>query len=86
MPLGAHARDELGISEALTARAVHAALALAASVTAGAALPLAVVALAPALLMSGVVAASSLVFLAGIGALAMALTADVRALFGAVVG
>ena len=46
--LGAHARDELGISEALAARPVQAALYSAASFTAGAALPLVVAALAPA--------------------------------------
>jgi vacuolar iron transporter family protein len=86
MPLGAHARDELGLSEALTARPAQAALASAASFTAGAALPLAVVALARASLMSAVVVGGSLVFLAGLGALAMALPAGVGALFGTVVG
>ena len=45
--MGAHARDELGISEAFTARPVQAALASAASFTAGAALPLLVTAVAP---------------------------------------
>ena len=45
--LGAHARDELGISTTLAARPVQAALASAASFAVGAALPLAVVALAP---------------------------------------
>src|SRR5512132_2018836 len=68
--LGAHARDELGISEQLTARPVQAALASAASFTAGAALPLVVAALSPASLLSAAVAGSSLVFLAGLGALA----------------
>jgi VIT1/CCC1 family predicted Fe2+/Mn2+ transporter len=68
--LGAHARDELGISAALSARPVQAALASAGSFTAGAALPLAVVAVAPAALMGVAVAASSLVFLAGLGTLA----------------
>ncbi len=106
--LGAHARDELGISAALTARPVQAALASAASFTAGAALPLVVIAVAPASLLGVVVAGGSLVFLAGLGALAartggapviasawrvtfwgalaMALTAGVGALFGAAVG
>jgi vacuolar iron transporter family protein len=65
---------------------VQAALASAASFTAGAALPLAVVVLAPASLMSAVVAGSSVVFLAGHGALTMALTTGVSALFGTVVG
>jgi VIT1/CCC1 family predicted Fe2+/Mn2+ transporter len=60
--LGAHARDELGISEQLTARPVQAALASAASFTAGAALPLAVAAMAPAALLTAAVAVSSLVF------------------------
>ena len=68
--LGAHARDELGISEVLSARPVQAALASASSFSVGAALPLAVVALAPpSLLMLGV-SASALVFLALLGALA----------------
>ena len=47
--LGAHARDELGISETLSARPVQAALSSAASFTAGAALPLLVALLAPAM-------------------------------------
>lgn len=68
--LGAHARDELGISEALTARPIQAALASAASFTAGAALPLAAVGVAPASLLGVTVASSSLVFLAALGALA----------------
>ena len=106
--MGAHARDELGISEAFTARPVQASLASAASFTAGAALPLVVAAATPASLLSVTVAVSSLVFLAGLGALAartggapviagawrvtfwgalaMALTAGVGALFGTVVG
>ena len=68
--LGAHARDELGISEVLSARPVQAAIASAASFSVGAALPLAVVALAPpGVLMVGV-SASALVFLALLGALA----------------
>ena len=45
--LGAHARDELGISETMSARPVQAALASAASFAVGAALPLAVTALVP---------------------------------------
>jgi VIT1/CCC1 family predicted Fe2+/Mn2+ transporter len=105
--LGAHARDELGISETLSARPVQAALASAASFTAGAALPLLVVLVVPhgALILG--VAASSLAFLATLGAvaartggapaaagawrvtfwgaLAMALTAGVGALFGTAV-
>ena len=68
--LGAHARDELGISEVLSARPVQAALASAASFSVGAALPLAVVALAPPGVMMVGVSASALVFLALLGALA----------------
>src|SRR5690606_8704181 len=45
--LGAHARDELGISEVMTARPVQAALASAATFAVGAALPMLVVLLAP---------------------------------------
>jgi len=68
--LGAHARDELGISEALTARPVQAALASAGSFTAGAALPLVVASVATTSGLSMTVAGSSLIFLAGLGALA----------------
>lgn len=68
--LGAHARDELGISEAMTARPVQAALASAASFAVGAALPLAVTALAPETSLMFWVAGASLVFLAALGALA----------------
>ncbi len=104
--LGAHVRDELGISEVLSARPVQAALASATSFAVGAALPLAVTALTPADGLTAWVAATSLVFLAllgalaaraggaGIlsgawrvtfwGALAMAITAGVGALVGAV--
>ena len=45
--LGAHARDELGISETTTARPVRAALTSAATFAAGAALPLLVVVINP---------------------------------------
>jgi len=68
--LGAHARDELGITTQLAARPVQAALASAASFTVGAALPLAVTVLAPPALLIPLVAAASLLFLAGLGALA----------------
>ena len=68
--LGAHARDELGINSMIAARPVQAALASAASFTAGAALPLAVAAFAPAPVLSVGVAGSSLLFLAGLGLLA----------------
>jgi VIT1/CCC1 family predicted Fe2+/Mn2+ transporter len=68
--LGAHARDELGISEPTRARPLQAALASAASFASGAALPLAVAAVTPDRALIAAVAATSLVFLAGLGALA----------------
>lgn len=68
--LGAHARDELGISAALSARPVQAALASAASFAIGALLPLAVAALAPPRSLMPWVATASLVFLASLGAVA----------------
>lgn len=102
--LGAHARDELGISEIMTAKPVQAALASAGTFSVGAFLPLLVVLLAPASALLWTVSASSLFFLALLGslsaraggaatltaaarvtfwgALAMALTAGVGALFG----
>lgn len=102
--LGAHARDELGISEVLTARPVQAALASAATFAVGAALPLLIVLVVPVSALVWSVAVSSLTFLALLGALAaraggasvvtaaarvtfwgalaMALTAGVGALFG----
>ena len=102
--LGAHSRDELGISDLTTARPVQAALASAATFSAGAALPLLVVFLVPVSILMWAVAGSSLLFLAVLGALAgntggssiltasvrvtfwgalaMALTAGVGALFG----
>lgn len=105
--LGAHVRDELGMSEALSANPIQAALASAGSFAVGAVLPLAVTALAPAQGLIAWVSATALVFLALLGAmaaraggagmvagvwrvtfwgvLAMAITAGVGALFGAVV-
>ncbi|MGB4467509.1 MAG: VIT family protein [Azovibrio sp.] len=102
--LGAHARDELGISEISTARPVQAAFASAATFSVGASLPLLVVLLLPAASLMWTVPVSSLLFLALLGslaakaggapvlvaawrvtfwgALAMALTAGVGALFG----
>jgi VIT1/CCC1 family predicted Fe2+/Mn2+ transporter len=68
--LGAHVRDELGISDTLSANPVQAALASAASFAVGAGLPLAVIALAPAPSLVVWVAATSLLFLALLGALA----------------
>ena len=68
--LGAHARDELGISATLTARPVQAALASAASFAIGALLPLAVTAVAPDSAVIWWVSGTSLVFLAVLGAMA----------------
>ncbi len=68
--LGAHARDELGISAVLSARPVQAALASAGSFAVGAVLPLAVTALAPQGRLIPWVATASLVFLASLGAVA----------------
>lgn len=103
--LGAHARDELGITDTLSARPVQAALSSAASFSVGAALPLAVTAVLPAAGLIPWVSGASLVFLVLLGAiaaraggasplvgalrvgfwgaLAMAATAGVGALFGA---
>ena len=102
--LGAHARDELGISDTLAARPVQAALASASTFAVGAILPLLIVLFVPAYALKWAVAGSSLLFLALLGslaaraggasvitaaarvtfwgALAMALTAGVGALFG----
>jgi VIT1/CCC1 family predicted Fe2+/Mn2+ transporter len=68
--LGAHARDELGISEILTARPVQAALASAGTFAVGAFLPLLVVMLVPISALMWVVSFSSLLFLALLGSLA----------------
>ena len=103
--LGAHSRDELGISDENTARPIQAALASAASFAVGAALPLGVALIAPVASAIVAVSASSLIFLALLGAvgaktgganmlkaavrvtfwgaLAMAVTAGIGALFGA---
>lgn len=67
--LGAHARDELGLSEVTTARPIQAALTSAATFAAGAALPLAMVFLLPSSALVAGVAAASLLFLALLGAL-----------------
>jgi VIT1/CCC1 family predicted Fe2+/Mn2+ transporter len=67
--LGAHARDELGISETLTARPVQAALASAGSFAIGAAMPLLTVLVAPTRALIPFVAGTSLVFLAVLGGL-----------------
>jgi VIT1/CCC1 family predicted Fe2+/Mn2+ transporter len=68
--LGAHARDELGISEHLTARPVQAAFASAGASAVGAALPLLTVLVAPELRLVPVVFGSSIIFLTVLGVLA----------------
>jgi len=68
--LGAHVRDELGISENYKARPVQAALASAASFSAGALLPLVMVVIAPRDMLPHLVVAVSLISLAGLGAIA----------------
>ncbi len=68
--LGAHARDELGISEILRARPLQAALASGASFATGAALPLVTAFLSPAENVVLIVAVLSLAFLAVLGAIA----------------
>ena len=102
--LGAHAREELGISDTLAARPVQAAFASAGTFAIGAVLPLLIVALFPVSALLWAVSGSSLLFLALLGslaavaggapviaaasrvtfwgALAMALTTGVGALFG----
>ena len=66
--LGAHARDELHISEVTTARPIQAALTSAATFTVGAALPLLVAFLAPLETVPVAVSAASLAFLGLLGA------------------
>jgi VIT1/CCC1 family predicted Fe2+/Mn2+ transporter len=68
--LGAHARDELGISETLRARPLQAALTSAGSFAVGAAMPLIVTVIAPASALIPLVAGTSLVFLAMLGGVA----------------
>ncbi len=71
--LGTHARDELGITEALRARPVQAALASAISFAVGAMVPIAAVLLAPSAWVTEVLSAtalSTLVILGGIAAYA----------------
>jgi VIT1/CCC1 family predicted Fe2+/Mn2+ transporter len=105
--LGAHARDELGLSDALGARPLQAALASAATFFVGAALPILTVVLVPRQSLTVFVSGVSLICLAALGALAaraggasawvgaarvafwgalaMAATAGVGALFGTAV-
>lgn len=66
--LGAHARDELGISEITTARPIQAALTSAGTFAFGAILPLLTALLCPASILIPAVSVSSLVFLALLGA------------------
>jgi len=67
--LGAHVRDELGISEIITVNPLQAALTSAVTFAAGAALPLIPASLAPANLLVAWIAASSIIFLALLGAI-----------------
>jgi VIT1/CCC1 family predicted Fe2+/Mn2+ transporter len=68
--LGAHARDEIGISEHVTAQPVQAAISSAVTFTGGAALPLLAAWALPGPRLIPAVAAASLVFLAVLGGLA----------------
>ena len=81
--LAAHTRDELGISETISARPVQAALTSAVTFAVGAALPLLVVVIAPPTRLVLLVAGTSLCFLALLGALA-AYTGGARILIGIV--
>lgn len=67
--LGAHALDELAISETTTARPIQAALTSAATFSFGAAMPLLMVVVSPASLLVPVVSIASLGFLALLGAI-----------------
>jgi vacuolar iron transporter family protein len=68
--LGAHARDELGISATLRARPIQAAWASAGSFAMGAVLPLLVTAISPEAGLIPFVSCTSLLFLALLGGLA----------------
>ena len=68
--LGAHVRDELGITDMSAARPLQAALASAATFAVGAMLPVAVAAMAPLPMLSTLVTGSALALLAVLGALA----------------
>lgn len=68
--LGAHARDELGLSEITSARPIQAALASAGTFAVGAVLPVVIAAIAPRDLVSQLVTGSALLLLAVLGALA----------------
>lgn len=105
--LGSHARDELGITEELSARPIQAALSSAAAFSVGAAMPLTMILISPLPYLVVIVSLASLIFLVLLGviaarvgganpwkgalrvgfwgALAMAITAGIGALFGTVV-
>lgn len=68
--LGAHARDELGITATFSANPIQAALSSAASFAVGAALPLSVVILAPEKALTWSLTISTLVFLTLLGGVA----------------
>lgn len=68
--LGAHARDELGISEVVAAKPVQAAVASAGSFAVGAAMPMLVTIFAPISILTWLVSVTSLLFLALLGAVA----------------
>jgi VIT1/CCC1 family predicted Fe2+/Mn2+ transporter len=68
--LGAHARDELGLSDVTAARPFQAALTSALSFAIGAALPVAVSALSPTALLTQLVTGSALILLSILGAVA----------------
>jgi VIT1/CCC1 family predicted Fe2+/Mn2+ transporter len=68
--LGAHARDELGITDAMSAKPLQAALASALSFAVGAALPLLVVLLSPQAMLIPAIVVASLLFLSILGGLA----------------
>ena len=87
--LGAHARDELGISEITTARPIQAALTSAATFAIGAAMPLLMVVVSPSDKLVTIVSVASLAFLALLGSVgakaggANVLTATARVTFWA---
>lgn len=81
--LGAHARDELGLTEVHSARPIQAAFASATTFAVGAALPLLLAWLSPVSSMIPLVAGGSLVFLALLGGLA-AYVGGAKVLNGAV--
>ena len=68
--LGAHARDELGISKKVKPRPLQAALSSAVSFALGASLPLLVTVFTPAAILIPLVSGTSLAFLALLGGLA----------------